>query len=172
MTIAVSCIWFSIFTRGVLVWYWCYRSIYTSFFCYMFPYLRSLEKYSALALFRGCVQLQFHRRHHKWQYQELLIKQCCFTVCLWSFCSSAEGLVQGFLRTAYSQQHRATEHHVSARTHTNTHTFWRSNWPHAHIASPSSSGQCSSSLGTAALHGDVSICHSLIGCWCSGVNDL
>lgn len=62
----------------------------------MFPYLSSLEKYSALTLFRGCVQLQIRRRHHKWQYQELLIKRCCFTVCLWSFCSSAQGLVQGF----------------------------------------------------------------------------
>lgn len=35
------------------------------FFCYMFPYLSSQEKYSALTLFRGGVQLQIHSRHHK-----------------------------------------------------------------------------------------------------------
>lgn len=76
-------------------------------------------------------------------------------------------LVEDVAQPARSQWLMVTQYH--ARSHMHKHT-WRSNWPHALIASCSSSGQCSRPFGTAAVHGDISICYSVTGCRCSETN--
>lgn len=101
--------------------------------------------------------LKFRSSKASWvTISRFLIKLVCFMV--------AGGALIRRLRDSQSQ-HAASGawSHSTTHPHRHTHT-WRSNWPHALIASCSSSGQCSCSFGTAAVYRDTTL-HMLLNDW-------